>query len=147
MLAPILQESCGQCITPAGSNMVSYRELQSNKKPFQLLTTMRYPGSGSDSRRKQTMNQHLKSSSLFNEFATDISGDFHGLVKRVLDRLDQTVRDEIANVTQDLRASVAVERDESEAGRDPRYAEELKQKVEMIQGTLAHARCIVEEVG
>ena len=126
--------------------MVSYRELQSNKKPFQL-TTMRYPGSGSDSRRKQTMNQHLKSSSLFNEFATDISGDFHGLVKRVLDRLDQTVRDEIANVTPDLRASVAVERDESEAGRDPRYAEELKQKVEMIQGTLAHARCIVEEVG
>lgn len=93
------------------------------------------------------MNQHLKSSSLFNEFATDITGDFHGLVKRVLDRLDQTVRDEIANVTQDLRASVAVERDESDAGRDPRYAEELKQKVEMIQGTLAHARCIVEEVG
>ncbi|KAL4870412.1 hypothetical protein BDV12DRAFT_207717 [Aspergillus spectabilis] len=104
-------------------------------------------GTGSDSKRKQTMNQHLSSSPLFNEFATNITGDFQGLVERTFNRLDQKLHDEIANVTQDLRASVSVGREDSEAGRDPIYAEELKQKVEITQAALDHAWTIVREVG
>ncbi|KAL3473665.1 hypothetical protein BJX99DRAFT_248747 [Aspergillus californicus] len=104
-------------------------------------------GTGSDSKRKQTMNRHLTSSPLFNEFAASIAGNFRGLVEKTLDRLDQKLRGEIANVSQDLRASVTVEKDESEAERDPRHADELKQKVEIAQGTLANACRIVREVG
>ncbi|KAL6231006.1 hypothetical protein BDW75DRAFT_233955 [Aspergillus navahoensis] len=88
-------------------------------------------GAGSDSRRKQTMNRHLTSPPF----------------ERTLNHLDQKLRDEIANITQDLRASVTVERDESEAGRDSKHAEELKQKVEILQGILAHACRIVGDVG
>ncbi|KAL2786690.1 hypothetical protein BJX66DRAFT_328406 [Aspergillus keveii] len=103
-------------------------------------------GDGSDLRRKQTMNQHLKSSTLFKEFATKISDDFRNLVKRAINRLDQELREEIAKISQDLRASVAGEREEPEAGRDPRYAEELRRKVGIIRGTLDHAWTILREV-
>lgn len=92
------------------------------------------------------MNRHLTSSPLFKDFATNITADYQDLTERTLNRLDLKLRDEVANVTQDLRASVTVERDESEAGEDPRHAEELKQKVESIQGALAHARRMVMEV-
>jgi hypothetical protein len=92
------------------------------------------------------MNQHLKSSTLFKEFATKISDDFRNLVKRAINRLDQELREEITKISQDLRASVAGEREESEAGRDPRLAEELRRKVGIIKGTLDHAWTILREV-
>ncbi|KAI9042030.1 uncharacterized protein KD926_006154 [Aspergillus affinis] len=103
-------------------------------------------GTGSDFRRKQIMDRHLSSSPLFRDFATSIAGDFQGLVEGIFTRLDQNLRDEFSNLTQDLRVSVTVERDESEAGRDPRHADELRQKVERIQTTLAHACQIVTQV-
>ncbi|KAL3441007.1 hypothetical protein BJX65DRAFT_289514 [Aspergillus insuetus] len=103
-------------------------------------------GTGSDFKRKQTMNRHLTSESLFKEFATKISGDFQSLVERAANRLDQELREEIANINQDLRASIPVEREDSEGWRDHKYAEELRQKVEIIKGTLDHARTILREV-
>ncbi|KAL2828351.1 hypothetical protein BJY01DRAFT_228475 [Aspergillus pseudoustus] len=103
-------------------------------------------GTGSDLRRKQTMNRHLTSSTLFREFAKNISGEFQSLVERAVNRLDQELREEIANVSQDLRASTTIEREESEGWRDHRYAEELRQKVEVIKGTLDHAWTLLREV-
>lgn len=93
------------------------------------------------------MNRHLTSSPLFKNFATNITADYQDLTERTLNQLDLKLRNEIANVTQDLRASVTLEGDRSEAQEDPRYAEELKQKVGSIQGVLTHARGVLRVVG
>jgi ATP-dependent protease HslVU (ClpYQ) peptidase subunit len=87
------------------------------------------------------MNRRLTSSTLFREFAKNISGEFQSLVERAVNRLDQELRKD-----QDLRASAAIEREESKGWRDHRYAEELRQKVEVIKGTLDHAWTSLREV-
>ncbi|PKX96933.1 uncharacterized protein P174DRAFT_365391 [Aspergillus novofumigatus IBT 16806] len=103
-------------------------------------------GTGSDARRKQTMNRHLTSSPLFLELANRLTGDYRELIESTFNQLDQKLREELSNITRDLRASVTVEGEISEAGQDPRHAEELKQRVGVIQDALVHAQRIVREV-
>ncbi|GIK05752.1 hypothetical protein Aspvir_009865 [Aspergillus viridinutans] len=103
-------------------------------------------GTGSDARRKQTINRHLSSSALFVQFANTLTADYRELIERTFDQLDQKLREEVANITRDLRASLTVEGQTSEAGQDPRHAEELKQRVRVIQDALVHAQRIVREV-
>ncbi|GIJ92098.1 hypothetical protein Asppvi_011073 [Aspergillus pseudoviridinutans] len=85
-------------------------------------------GTGSDARRKQTMNRHLSSSALFLQFSNALTGDYRELIERTFDQLDQKLREEIANITRDLRASLTVEGQTSEAGQDPQHTEELKRR-------------------
>ncbi|KAL5050864.1 hypothetical protein BDW71DRAFT_107560 [Aspergillus fruticulosus] len=104
-------------------------------------------GTGSDARRKQTMNRHLTSSSLFTSFARSINADYGELIERTFNPLHQKLRDEIDNLTRDLRAAVTVEGDVSEAGEDPRHTQEVQRRVELIQETLGQAQRVVREVG
>ncbi|GFG16305.1 hypothetical protein IFM61392_09436 [Aspergillus lentulus] len=103
-------------------------------------------GTGSDSRRKQTMNRHLSSSPLFLELANSLTGDYRELIETTFNQLDRKLREELSNISRDVRASVTVEGETSEAGQDPRHAEELKRRVGVIQDALAHAQTIVREV-
>jgi hypothetical protein len=92
------------------------------------------------------MNRHLSSSPLFLELANRLTGDYRELVERTFNQLDRKLREELSNITRDLRASVTVEGETSEAGQDPRHAEELKRRVGVIQDALVHAQRIVREV-
>ncbi|KAF4273055.1 hypothetical protein CNMCM8812_008067 [Aspergillus fumigatus] len=103
-------------------------------------------GTGSDSIRKQTMNRHLSSPNLFLDLANRLTGDYRELIERTFSQLDQKLREELSSITRDLRASVTVEGETSEAGQDPRHAEELKRRVGVIQDALAHAQRAVREV-
>ncbi|KAL2864222.1 uncharacterized protein BJX67DRAFT_374065 [Aspergillus lucknowensis] len=115
-------------------------------RPVYNLCREQY-GTGSDSRRKQTMNQRLTSSPLFNDFAAKIEGDYKDVLERCLNPLMQKLRDEVANVIHDMRTSVTVEGDQSEAGQNPRLAEELNRTVEVIQVALSNACRVIREVG
>ncbi|GFF64845.1 hypothetical protein IFM60648_01404 [Aspergillus lentulus] len=103
-------------------------------------------GTGSDSRRKQTMNRHLSSSPLFLDLANSLTGDYRELIERTFNQLNRKLREELSNISRDVRASVTVEGETSEAGQDPRHAEELKRRVGVIQDALVHAQRIVREV-
>ncbi|KAL2829504.1 hypothetical protein BDW59DRAFT_142167 [Aspergillus cavernicola] len=104
-------------------------------------------GTGSDSRRKQTMNRHLTSSPLFATFSNKITADYGELIERTFNLLDQKLRGEVGNITRDLRASVTVEGDVSEAGQDPGHTEEVKRRVGVIEEALGQAQRVVTEVG
>ncbi|KAL4757106.1 uncharacterized protein BDW70DRAFT_143918 [Aspergillus foveolatus] len=103
-------------------------------------------GAGSDSRRKQTMNRHLTSSSLFTNFARSITADYDELMERTLNPLHQKLCDEVDNLTRDLQAAVTVEGDVSEAGEDPEHTQEVQRQVELIQEALDRAQRVVREV-
>ncbi|KAL4923819.1 uncharacterized protein BDV17DRAFT_276077 [Aspergillus undulatus] len=104
-------------------------------------------GAGSDARRKQTMNRHLTSSPLFANFANSITADYGKLMEGTFNSLHQKLRDEIDNLTRDLRAAVTVEGDVSEAGEDPEHTQEVQRRVELIQEALGQAHRVVREVG
>jgi hypothetical protein len=92
------------------------------------------------------MNRHLSSPNLFLDLANRLTGDYRELIERTFSQLDQKLREELSSITRDLRASVTVEGETSEAGQDPRHAEELKRRVGVIQDALAHAQRAVREV-
>lgn len=121
----------------------------SSNTSFSLVlanSRLRTAGTGSDSIRKQTMNRHLSSPNLFLDLANRLTGDYRELIERTFSQLDQKLREELSSITRDLRASVTVEGETSEAGQDPRHAEELKRRVGVIQDALAHAQRAVREV-
>ncbi|KAL6232076.1 hypothetical protein BDW75DRAFT_233104 [Aspergillus navahoensis] len=103
-------------------------------------------GTGSDARRKQTMNRHLTSSPLFATFANNINADYGELIERTFNPLHQKLRDEIDNLTRDLRAAVTVEGDVSEAGEDPGHTQEVQRRVELIKEALGQVRRVLMEV-
>ncbi|GFG18592.1 hypothetical protein IFM61606_00016 [Aspergillus udagawae] len=103
-------------------------------------------GTGSDARRKQAMHRHLSSPALFLQFANTLTGDYRELIERTFAQLDQKLREEIASITRDLRASLTVEGQTSEAGQDPQHTEELKRRVRVIQDALVHAQRVIREV-
>ncbi|KAL4972993.1 hypothetical protein BDW66DRAFT_143057 [Aspergillus desertorum] len=103
-------------------------------------------GTGSDARRKQTMNRHLTSSPLFTNFANSITADYNELMERTFNPLHQKLRDEIDNLTRDLHAAVTVNGDVSEAGEDPEHTQEVQRRVELIQEALGQAQRVVREV-
>ncbi|KAL4811959.1 hypothetical protein BDW67DRAFT_136200 [Aspergillus spinulosporus] len=103
-------------------------------------------GTGSDARRKQTMNRHLTSSLLFTNFANSITTDYDELMERTFNSLHQKLQDEIDNLTRDLHAAVTVEGDVSEAGEDPEHTREVQRRVQLIQEALGQAQRVVKEV-
>ncbi|PYH87881.1 hypothetical protein BO71DRAFT_424076 [Aspergillus ellipticus CBS 707.79] len=104
-------------------------------------------GTGSDARRKQAMNRHLSSSRLFMDFAGVIEGDYKALIEETFGALDTKLREEIANVTRDLRAAVTVEGEVPEAGQNRRHTEELKRGLERLKTRLAEAQTTLRELG
>ncbi|GLA14395.1 hypothetical protein AnigIFM62618_000774 [Aspergillus niger] len=108
---------------------------------------MQQSGTGSDLRRKQTMNRHLSSPGLFQEFADNIALDYGTMIGRAFEGLDNKLREEVSNITRDLRATVTVEGEIPEAGEHPEYTEGVKRGVEACQRILANAQTIVLEMG
>ncbi|KAL5001750.1 hypothetical protein BDV10DRAFT_182315 [Aspergillus recurvatus] len=104
-------------------------------------------GTGSDARRKQTMNRHLTSSPLFSNFTRSITADYNELMERTFNPLHQKLRDEMDNLARDLRAVVTVEGDVSEAGEDPEHTQEVQRRVELIKEALGQALSVLREVG
>ncbi|OJI89614.1 hypothetical protein ASPTUDRAFT_132870 [Aspergillus tubingensis CBS 134.48] len=104
---------------------------------------MEQRGTGSDSRRKQTMNRHLSSRSLFQDFADNIALDYEELIDGAFEELNQKLSEEVANITRDLHATVTVEGEISEAGENPECTERVKRGVETCQRALANAQTIV----
>ncbi|GKZ47440.1 hypothetical protein AbraIFM66951_010806 [Aspergillus brasiliensis] len=100
-------------------------------------------GTGSDSRRKQTMNRHLSSPDLFQRFAEDIAVDYGTIIDRMFDLLNHKLRDEVASISRDLHATITVEGETSEAGEHPDIAEGVKRGVDACQRTLVNAQTIV----
>lgn len=80
------------------------------------------------------------------QFASNIAEDYHRILNQAFDELDQRLRDEIANITRDLRASVTVEGEVSEAGQNLRHANKVKEKVEEIRIVLDHAQMTAREL-
>ncbi|KAL4734477.1 hypothetical protein BDV11DRAFT_212732 [Aspergillus similis] len=103
-------------------------------------------GTGSDARRKQTMNRHLTSAPLFTNFANSITADYNQLMERTFDPLHQILCNEVDNLTRDLHAAITVEGDVSEAGEDPEHTQEVRRRVELIQEALGQAQRVVREV-
>ncbi|KAL4772902.1 hypothetical protein BDW60DRAFT_186096 [Aspergillus nidulans var. acristatus] len=103
-------------------------------------------GTGSDARRKQTMNRHLTSAIFFTNFANSITTDYDELMERTFNSLHQKLQDEIENLTRDLHAAVTVEGDVSEAGENPEHTREVQRRVQLIQEALSQAQRIVTEV-
>lgn len=104
-------------------------------------------GTGSDSRRKQTMNRHLSSRSLFQGFADNIALDYEEIISEAFEQLHQKLSEEVANITRDLHATVTVEGEISEAGENPECTERVKRGVETCQRALASAQTIVLGLG
>ncbi|KAL4778791.1 hypothetical protein BJX76DRAFT_352331 [Aspergillus varians] len=104
-------------------------------------------GTGSDARRKRTMNRHLTTSPLFKEFSSLIAADHGELVERTFNVLDQKLREEVASITRDLRASVTVNGEISEAAEDPGHTEEVKRRIGFIREALGQAQRVVRGVG
>ncbi|PWY94991.1 hypothetical protein BO94DRAFT_456160 [Aspergillus sclerotioniger CBS 115572] len=103
-------------------------------------------GTGSDSRRKQTMHRNLKSPDIFINFARNIAADFNTTIDETFNQLDQKLYNEIANITRDLGAAVTVEGEVSEAGQHPANAEQIKRDVEACQRILGDAKKVVLEL-
>ncbi|EAW15335.1 uncharacterized protein ACLA_060020 [Aspergillus clavatus NRRL 1] len=103
-------------------------------------------GKGSDARRKEIMDRSIMSSDLFEDFVALLVDDFRDLRKATFARLGQRLRHEIHNITRDLRVSVTVEGERSEADQDLKYAAALKRKAELIQTALGEAQKIMLEV-
>ncbi|CBF75962.1 uncharacterized protein ANIA_10424 [Aspergillus nidulans FGSC A4] len=103
-------------------------------------------GTGSDSRRKQTMNRHLTSSPLFTNFSRSIAADYDELMETTFNQLHQKLCDEVDNVCRDLQAAVTLEGDVSEAGEDPEHTREVQRQVELAQVALDHAQRVLREV-
>ncbi|PYI32270.1 hypothetical protein BP00DRAFT_445723 [Aspergillus indologenus CBS 114.80] len=103
-------------------------------------------GTGSDSRRKRTMNHFLSSPRLFMQFASNIDKDYRQILDKTFGQLDERLRDEVANITRDLRASVTVKGEVSEAGQNLPHADQTKEKVEDIRIVLDHAQMTVREL-
>ncbi|GLA84422.1 hypothetical protein AtubIFM56815_008635 [Aspergillus tubingensis] len=108
---------------------------------------MEQRGTGSDSRRKQTMNRHLSSRSLFQGFADNIALDYEEMIDEAFEQLNQKLSEEVANITRDLHATVTVEGEISEAGEHPECTERVKRGVETCQRALASAQTIVLGLG
>ncbi|PYH72821.1 uncharacterized protein BO88DRAFT_358796 [Aspergillus vadensis CBS 113365] len=104
---------------------------------------MQQSGTGSDSRRKQTMNRHLSSRSLFQDFADNIALDYEEMIDEAFEQLNQKLSEEVATITRDLHATVTVEGEISEAGQHPECTEGVKRGVETCQTALANAQTIV----
>ncbi|GLB21784.1 hypothetical protein AtubIFM61612_002334 [Aspergillus tubingensis] len=100
-------------------------------------------GTGSDSRRKQTMNRHLSSRGLFQGFADNIALDFETMTDGAFGQLNHELCEEVDNITRDLHATVTVEGEISEAGENPECTERVKRGVETCQRGLANAQTIV----
>ncbi|GFN11068.1 uncharacterized protein AtWU_00864 [Aspergillus tubingensis] len=105
---------------------------------------MEQRGTGSDSRRKQTMNRHLSSRSLFQDFADNITLDYEEMIDEAFEQLNQRLSEEVAHITRDLHATVTVEGEISEAGENPECTEGVKRRVETCQRALANAQATVQ---
>lgn len=97
-------------------------------------------GSGVDRRRKQAMYDHLSGSNMFNDYSSKIKADYRGMAQRVFNSLDQSIQVEVGNITRDLRASIVVEGEVTEADRSPALTERLRDRVIGLQDYLIDAQ-------
>ncbi|PWY79246.1 hypothetical protein BO70DRAFT_57351 [Aspergillus heteromorphus CBS 117.55] len=97
-------------------------------------------GPGCDARRKRAMYQHLTSPHLFAEFSSRLTSDYHNLTEQIFIPLQQRLRDEVGCVVRDLRTSVTVEGEVTEAGQDRLFTRELQQRLVRIQEALTSAQ-------
>ena len=90
------------------------------------------------------MNRHLSSRGLFQGFSDNIARDYEAMIDGEFEQLNHKICEEVANITRDLHATVTVEGETSEAGRNPECTERVKRGVETCQRALANAQTIVQ---
>ncbi|KAJ5711184.1 hypothetical protein N7488_005340 [Penicillium malachiteum] len=107
---------------------------------------IRESGGGSHQRRKNIMYKHLDHGNIFHDVSRVTLVEYKKILVDSFKTLQETLNEEIVNITRDLHAVVTDAGQLHEAQREPELARELKLDVEDAMVTLANAQNVMETV-
>lgn len=82
---------------------------------------------------------------MFKDYSSKIRADYCGMTQSIFDSLEQSIQVEVGNITRDLRASIIVEGEVTEADRSPALTERLRDRVIGLQDYLLDAQTAVRQ--
>ncbi|KAL4991483.1 hypothetical protein BDW68DRAFT_142463 [Aspergillus falconensis] len=103
-------------------------------------------GGGSDARRKDHMDEHVRHSRIFSKLSQSIQADYMAMTDAVFTELRRKIAEEVQNITRDLGGIIAVEGEVTEAGREPELAQRVRAGVAGLQGRLIEAHLIIDRL-
>ncbi|KAF7589335.1 hypothetical protein BBP40_004449 [Aspergillus hancockii] len=103
-------------------------------------------GTGSHSRRKILMRNHIENSRIFPKLINVSETNRRAFARECYSDLQRMVNEEVGNIFNDLHTVVTEEGEVAEARRFPEIAGMLQRKVEAAQATLELAQRIVTEL-
>ncbi|KAJ5788562.1 hypothetical protein N7457_003552 [Penicillium paradoxum] len=103
-------------------------------------------GTGSDRRRKQHMDDHLRHSRLFSKYSERAKEVYNDAIDESSQILQQYIDEQIQSIIRDFNAVVAVEGELPEAERDPSVAGILRSLLDRGQTVLDRAISTVREL-
>ncbi|KAL4805559.1 hypothetical protein BDV18DRAFT_161210 [Aspergillus unguis] len=101
---------------------------------------------GSDARRKDLMDSHIRHGHIFRKLLTNVKADYTDMVTRAFNTLRNEIGREVGDITRDLAAAVAVDGEVTEPGRDPELAEIVRDGVSELQSILTEAHFVLSQL-
>jgi hypothetical protein len=103
-------------------------------------------GGGSDARRKNRMDEHVRDSRIFPTLSQSIQADYTAMTDSVFTELRRRIADDIQNIARDLRGIIVVDGEVTEAGREPELAQRVRYAVTELQDRLNEAHIVLNQV-
>ncbi|KAJ5610470.1 hypothetical protein N7510_007189 [Penicillium lagena] len=103
-------------------------------------------GSGSDSRRKEIIRNHLMHSRIFADYHNRTRAEYSENIQGLFDVLQEKITEQVNNIARDFQAMIAGEGEVPEAEQAPAMAAQLKSNVESAEEILKKAQVVLQQV-
>lgn len=103
-------------------------------------------GGGSDARRKNHMDEHVRYSRIFPRLSQSIQADYNAMTDSAFTELRRKIADDVQNISRDLGGIIAVDGEVTEAGREPELAQRVRSAIMELSDRLNEAHTVLDQV-
>ncbi|KAL3436714.1 hypothetical protein BDV09DRAFT_202801 [Aspergillus tetrazonus] len=103
-------------------------------------------GGGSDARRKNHMDEHVRHSRIFPRLSQSIQADYKAMTDSAFTELRRKIADDVQNISRDLGGIIAVDGEVTEAGREPDLAQRVRSAIMELGDRLNEAHTVLDQV-
>ena len=103
-------------------------------------------GKGSHAKRKQAMQRHLQHSHVFQLYVTSLRDEHRDKMTNIFSSLEKNIQEQAEKIIRDLRASVTVEGEWTEADQVPEFVERLSRRLGTLRECLQRTERIIAQV-
>lgn len=111
-----------------------------------ILNMKRILGTGSHAKRKQAMQRHLQYSYVFKQYFTNLRDEHYSMMTGIFSSLEKAIQKQAEKIIQDLRASVTVEGELTEADQVPEFVERLSHRLGTLRECLQRTEGIIAQL-